>query len=486
MKHEQLSYPDALRYLAKKYGIEIQERELTPEEKQVQGERESMMIVNTWAQKYFTSMLMEHPDGSVGLRYFRERGFRDDIIKKFQLGYSLDDRDAMYQAATKAGYKKEFLEKTGLVIAYENGSVADRFRGRVMFPVHTISGKVIAFGGRILAKEKDKHTAKYVNSPESEIYHKSNELYGIYFAKNSMVQAKRCYLVEGYTDVISMHQAGIENVVASSGTALTQGQIRLIHRFTENITVLYDGDEAGIKAAIRGIDLLLEEGLNVKVLLLPDGEDPDSFARKHNATEFVKYISDNETDFIRFKTKLLLGEAADDPVRKSSVINDIVRTIALIPDAISRSVYIHECSEMTAVQEQLILSEVNKVRLKKLELGHSKSAGEEIRNTQSLTDYSPRPTASNQQIIKSLPFDKYELNLLRYVARYGERILDSYTDDDGIVVEYRVAEFILNELTEDDMPFHNLLYRRILEEVASRCSDTDFSASKYLLYNPVI
>ncbi len=306
MKHEQLSYYDALRFLAKKYNIEIQERELSEREKQVRSDRESMLIVNSWAQKYFTTQLYEHQEGkAAGLRYFAERGFREDTIRKFQLGYSLDQRDALYKAATKSGYKKEFLEKTGLVIAYDNGGVNDRFRGRVIFPVHTLSGKVVAFGGRVL--KKDEKTAKYVNSPESEIYHKSNELYGIYFAKQAIVKADRCFLVEGYTDVISMHQAGVENVVASSGTALTQGQIRLIHRFTSNITVLYDGDAAGIKAALRGIDLLLEDGMNVKVVLLPDGEDPDSFARKHNASQFAEFIRQNETDFIRFKNAPAIG-----------------------------------------------------------------------------------------------------------------------------------------------------------------------------------
>ena len=314
MKHEQLSYFDALRFLAKKYNIEIQERELTEKEKQIRSDRESMLIVNSWAGQYFSTLLHEHVEGkSVGMRYFAERGLREDIIRKFQLGYSLDQRDALYKAATQAGYKKEFLEKTGLVIAYDNGNVNDRFRGRVIFPVHTLSGKVVAFGGRVL--KKDEKTAKYVNSPESEIYHKSNELYGIYFAKQAIMKQDRCFLVEGYMDVIGMHQVGVENVVASSGTALTQGQIRLIHRFTNNITVLYDGDAAGIKAALRGIDMLLEEGMNVKVVLLPAGEDPDSFARSHSASEFAEFISQNETDFIRFKTKLLLAEAGGDPFR---------------------------------------------------------------------------------------------------------------------------------------------------------------------------
>ncbi|MDD6837617.1 MAG: DNA primase, partial [bacterium] len=311
MKHEQLTYFDALRWLAKKYHIEIQERELTPRERQMRNDRESMLILNTWAQKYFTSTLLETEEGrSIGMRYFAERGLREDIVRKFQLGYSLDQRDALFKAALRAGYKREYLERTGLVIPREQGQMLDRFRGRVIYPIHTLSGKVVAFGGRIL--KKGEKTAKYVNSPESEVYHKSSELYGLYFAKQEIVKQDRCYLVEGYMDVIGMHQVGVENVVASSGTALTQGQIRLIHRFTNNITVLYDGDSAGIKAALRGIDMLLEEGMNVKVVLVPDGEDPDSFARKQGASEFAAFMAANETDFIRFKTNLLLEEAGND------------------------------------------------------------------------------------------------------------------------------------------------------------------------------
>ena len=316
MNHEQLSYYEALRFLAKKYNIEIQERELTEQEKQARNERESMLIVNNWAANYFQQNLHEHAEGrSVGMRYFAERGLREEMIRKFQLGYSLDQRDALFRSATAAGYKPSYLEKTGLVIRYDNGRVNDRFRGRVIFPVHTLSGKVVAFGGRIL--KKDEKAAKYVNSPESEIYHKGNELYGLYFAKQAIVKKDRCFLVEGYMDVIGMHQVGIENVVASSGTALTGGQIRLIHRFTGNITVLYDGDAAGIKAALRGIDMLIEEGMKVKVVLLPDGEDPDSFARR-GASAFDTYIQEHETDFIRFKMQLALQDAANDPIRRTA------------------------------------------------------------------------------------------------------------------------------------------------------------------------
>ena len=348
MEHEQISYVDALKYLAKKYHIEVKERDLSPEEMQANNDRESMFLVNDFAQKYFTNTLHHHVEGkAVGLSYFHERCFRDDIIQKFQLGYCLEERDAFTKEALKSGYNKDFLVKTGLTIEYtnsENGEKvppvggfrgADRFRGRVMFPVHSLSGKVLAFGGRVL--KKDEKTAKYVNSPESEIYHKSNELYGIFFAKQAIVKHDRCYLVEGYTDVISMHQSGIENVVASSGTSLTPGQIRLIHRFTENVTVIYDGDSAGIKASIRGIDMLLEEGLNIKVLLLPDGDDPDSFARKHNASDFIEFVNQNSTDFIRFKTNLLLEDAGNDPIKRAGLIQDLVKSIAIIPNQIIRA-----------------------------------------------------------------------------------------------------------------------------------------------------
>lgn len=364
MEHEQLNYYEALKWLANKYHIEIKERELSNEEKQAQNDRESMFVVNDFANNYFQNLLHNHIDGqSIGLAYFRQRGFRDDIIRKFQLGYSLSERDALVKEARRKGYKEEYLEKTGLCYRRDNdGQLRDRFWGRVMFPVHTLSGKVIAFGGRVL--KTDGKVAKYVNSPESEIYHKSNELYGIYFAKQAIVKDDRCFLVEGYTDVISMHQSGIENVVASSGTSLTQGQIRLIHRFTNNITVLYDGDGAGIKASIRGIDMLLEEGMNIKVVLLPDGEDPDSFARKHNATDYKAYINSHEVDFIRFKTNLLLEEVGNDPIKRATLIGDIVRSISVIPENIVRSVYIRECSQLLQVEEKLLVQEVNKLMMR--------------------------------------------------------------------------------------------------------------------------
>ena len=526
MKHEQLNYFDALRFLAKKYNIEIQERELTEKEKQKRSDRESMLIVNSWAQQYFTTQLYEHQEGkTVGLRYFAERGFREDTIRKFQLGYSLDQRDALYKEAIKNGYKKEFLEKTGLVIAYDNGGVNDRFRGRVIFPVHTLSGKVVAFGGRVL--KKDEKTAKYVNSPESEIYHKSNELYGIYFAKQAIVKADRCFLVEGYTDVISMHQAGVENVVASSGTALTQGQIRLIHRFTSNITVLYDGDAAGIKAALRGIDLLLEDGMNVKVVLLPDGEDPDSFARKHNASQFAEFIKQNETDFIRFKTRLLLDDAGTDPIKRSSLITDIIRTVAIIPDNIARSIYIRECSAMMEIDEQVLLNEVNKIKLNKDERQNAQPTPPPAPSTGYIPEYPdipgyqpvteeegflppddnmpppppppveyPEEGAGTFQEVppeyppiqvqaaqpKRSPYEVYELTLLKYIVRYGEQVLFDYVDEEtNERVIMRVAEYIRYDLERDDLTFYTPIFKSMLDEAAEKCTNEGFIASRYFL-----
>lgn len=520
MKHEQLSYFDALRYLGKKYNIEIQERELSDEEKQVRSDRESMFIVNDFARQYFSSLLMENTEGkNIGLRYFMERGFREDIIRKFQLGYSLDQRDALFRTATGAGYKKDFLEKTGLVFTRDDGSAYDRFRGRVIFPVHTLSGKVVAFGGRIL--KKDEKTAKYVNSPESEIYHKSNELYGIYFAKQAMVKADRCFLVEGYTDVISMHQAGIENVVASSGTALTMGQIRLIHRFTENITVLYDGDAAGIKAALRGIDLLLEEGMNIKVVLLPDGEDPDSFARKQNAASFTSFIKENETDFIRFKTKLLLEDAGNDPIKRSTLISDIVRSVAIIPSDIARALYIRECSVMLEIDEKILINEVNKIRLKKQEKQapppYATTTTEpkpfEATGYPSATDIpqgalppdaplpmpdeymygqeeAPQlPAAFQQASPAHSPYEEYELFLLRYIVRYGERILYDYVDEeDQKQIVMTVAEYIKFDLERDDLTFYTPLYKEILIQAAEHAREKGFIAHRYFLahINPAV
>lgn len=362
MEHEQLSYYEALKWLAKKYNIEIKERELTDAEKQAQSLRESLFVVNQFASEYFQDILYNHIDGQrIGMTYLRSRGFRDDIIRKFQLGYSTDAPDGLARAAAQKGFREEFLEKTGLCYKKDNETLHDRFWGRVIFPVHTLSGKVVAFGGRVLSSATKNVQMKYVNSPESEIYHKSRELYGMYFAKQAIVRQDCCFLVEGYTDVISMHQSGIENVVSSSGTALTSDQIRLIHRFTNNITLLYDGDGAGIKASLRGIDMLLEEGMNIKVCLLPDGDDPDSFARKHNATDYQAYINAHEVDFIRFKTNLLLEEAGRDPIKRAGLISSIVRSISVIPDAIVRSVYIRECSQLLQMEEKILVEATAKL-----------------------------------------------------------------------------------------------------------------------------
>ena len=359
MEHEQMSYPEALRYLAKKYHIEIHEKELTSEEKAAQTERESMLVLNEFASQYFEDQLLNTQEGrDIGLSYFYERGFNDDTIKKFHLGYSPENSKAFYTAAVAKGYNKKFLFDTGLCIDDRRGGGFDRFHGRVMFPIMNIAGKVIAFGGRTLKKTKE--VAKYFNSPESTVYVKNRELYGLFQAKRAIVKEEKCFLVEGYTDVISMHQAGIENVVASSGTSLTEGQIRAIHRFTDNVTVLYDGDSAGIHASLRGIDMLLAEGLSIKVLLLPDGEDPDSYARTHSASEFKQYINDNETDFISFKTKILLEGTERDPIKRAAVIGDVVKSISVIPDAIARSVYARECSIQLGISEDVLLREIQK------------------------------------------------------------------------------------------------------------------------------
>ncbi|WP_071147234.1 DNA primase [Bacteroides ihuae] len=493
MEHEQMSYYEALKFLAKKYNIEIKERELTSEEKQAQSARESMFIVNSFARDYFQNILKNHIDGrSIGMAYFRQRGFRDDTIEKFQLGFSTEQHDALAQEAAKKGYQKEFLVKTGLCYETDEGRLRDRFWGRVMFPVHSLSGKIVAFGGRVMSTE-NKKLAKYVNSPESEIYHKSSELYGIYFAKQSIVKQDRCFLVEGYTDVISMHQSGIENVVSSSGTSLTAGQIRLIHRFTNNITVLYDGDMAGIKASIRGIDMLLEEGMNIKVVLLPDGDDPDSFARKHNATDFQAYISAHEVDFIRFKTNLLLDEAGKDPIKRAELIGDIVRSISVIPEAIIRSVYMKECSQLLRIEEKLLVAEVAKLKEKQTEKENKP------------TSYNQSPTSPNGNMAVPPPeegvtppyesfipqegkegqeFYKFERLIIKTIIRYGEKIMCEETDEEGNEVPVSVIAYIINDLKQDDLTFHNPLHRRILAEAAAHMYDEGFRAERYFMSHP--
>ena len=496
MKHEQLSYYEALKYLAKKYNIEVREREMTDEEKVLESERESLFIINDYARNYFKNLLYENPEGkSVGLSYFKERGFRDDIIKKFELGYALEQRNAFSTEALRLGYKKEFLIKTGLVAGGENNSpLYDRFRGRVIFPVHTLSGKVVAFGGRILRKADN--LAKYVNSPESEIYSKSRELYGIYFAKKAIVKEDRCFMVEGYTDVLSMHQAGIENVVSSSGTALTTGQIRLIRRFTQNMTVLYDGDAAGITAALRGIDLLLEEGLNVKVVLLPKGEDPDSFARKQNAESFNKFIADNEVDFIRFKAQLLLDETKDDPIKRAGLISNIVESIALIPDGIKRSVYIKDSASLLEIDEKLLIQEVNKISLRKYD---QRNRPQPIRVNRPDEQHKTSQTSINKEPHAPISrrrtrIENYEREIIRYIVRYGMTMIfqrfekqkqkkGKLSEEVDVLVEEgsTVIEFVHFDLERDNIKITNPLYSQIFEEAYKQAADADFQPSRYFI-----
>ena len=484
MKHEQLSYAEALRFLAKKYSIEVEERELTDEQRQAYNERESLFILNEYARDHFMNTLHNHIDGkTIGLSYFRERGFRDDIVKKFQLGYSLDIRDAFTREAINAGYKKEFLVKTGLTIEGDNNYLSDRFRGRVMFPVHTLSGKVIAFGGRILKKAEN--TGKYINSPESGIYHKSNELYGIYFAKQAITKNDCCYLVEGYTDVISMHQAGIENVVASSGTALTHGQIRLIHRFTKNVTVIYDGDAAGIKAALRGIDLLLQEGMNIKVVSLPDGEDPDSFAKKQNAESLDKYIKEHEVDFIRFKTQLLIDEAGNDPIKRAALITNIVDSISVIPDNIIRSIYIKDCSRLLDIDERILVQEVGKKHLDHTEKSFVKK-GQQQHNSkkETIVADTPEKEKHEQPEIKRQPIDKFELAVLYYIVRFGADILIDEIGENGEQIRMNVTQYVKFDLERDNLWFKHPVYKQMLEEAIVRADDESFVPKRHFLAHP--
>ncbi|OJV32014.1 MAG: DNA primase [Bacteroidales bacterium 36-12] len=477
MEHEQLNYYEALKFLAKKYHIEYEERELTEEEKNIRNDRESMFLVNEFAQQYFSNILHNHIDGkSIAMSYFKERGFREDIIKKFQLGFSLDKRDDFTQEAISKGYNKTYLVKTGLSLEYENGQLTDRFRERVMFPVHSISGKVVAFGGRILRKQDN--MAKYVNSPESEIYHKSNELYGIYFAKKAIVKEERCFLVEGYTDVISMHQSGIENVVASSGTALTAGQIRMIHRFTENVTVIYDGDAAGIKASLRGIDLLLEEGLNIKVLLLPDGEDPDSFARKHNSSDFIEFVTQNSVDFMRFKTNLLMTDAGKDPIKRANLILDIVKSIAIIPNSVIRAEYVKECSTMLQVDEAMLYHEINKLK-KKSETDSAQIATK----TPEAAETSNAPVVASTTINQSNLYVQEERNILQTLIRYGKMKMVDPSVKNSADEAWIVADFIFEELNQDQLMFSSDLHQLLLKDYENNYKNDDFDAEKFFLYH---
>ncbi|HEY9195546.1 MAG TPA: DNA primase [Mucilaginibacter sp.] len=439
MELEKFSYPEALKWLAKKYGIEVEETVEAPENRAEEQRRESLMIVSGYAAKFFHESLLETDEGrSIGLSYFKERGFSNEIIRKFELGYSPDQWEAFTGSAIKQGYKEEFLIDSGLSVKRDNGTLYDRYRGRVMFPIHSFTGRVIAFGGRTL--KKDKNVPKYVNSPESEIYHKSNVLYGLYFAKKAIREEDNCYLVEGYADVLSVVQAGIENVVASSGTSLTVEQIKLISRFTKNITILYDGDAAGIKAAIRGLDMILEEGLNVKVVTFQDGHDPDSYVQSKGSSAFKKYIEDNKKDFILFKANTLLKDAGNDPIKKAEVIREIVESIAKIPDSIKASVFIKECSYLLQIDERALLSELNKMRQAK-----AKKDGQQQQGSTRFQEPPPdEPNFFDEPDIKEAKDEAYqEKEIVRLLLLYGSRMIDW----DGIANTY-IGPFMIAELSD--------------------------------------
>ncbi len=455
MDHEHYSYPEALRWLARKYGIDVEEEEMTPEMQQELDERESMFVLNDFMAKYFSQNLVNHDEGkSIGLTYLKEREFTSSTIEKFQLGYALDQWEDYSKHAIKNGYQKEVLVKTGLAIE-KDSRLIDRFRGRIIFPIHNLTGRVIGFGGRILSSEKS--TAKYINSPESEIYNKSKALYGIYYGRNAIVKEDNCFLVEGYTDVISLHQAGFENVVASSGTSLTEDQIKLIRRFTQNITMLFDGDPAGIKASFRGIDLILEQGMNVRVVMFPDGEDPDSFVRSHRSSEVEAFIKDKAMDFIKFKTTLLLDETAGDPAGKARLIKDIVATIAFIPDGITRSVYIKECSQMMEVPEQTLMNELNNILRQKF---RKKFRVEE----KSLPEHEIYKPSDEQKDIEPLDVSLQEDHLMRVLLLYGNKHVTLKGDDGEQEYDGTVADFIISDLKNDQLSFENELYNEMLEE----------------------
>ena len=480
MEHEQMTYPEALRWLARKYHIEIKERELSDNEKREQSERESMFIVNEWAASYFQHLMHDTADGvAIGMQYFRSRGFRDDIVSKFQLGFDSTDRRALAQEALHKGYKEEFLLKTGICYKNDRGELIDRYAGRVIFPWIGISGKVVGFGGRLLDSRTKGVNQKYVNSPDSDIYHKDRELYGIYQAKKAIAKEDRVYMVEGYTDVISMHQCGIENVVANSGTALSVHQIHILHRFTSNITLLYDGDAAGIHAALRGTDMLLSEGMNLKVLLLPDGDDPDSFARKHSADEFRKYIEEHQTDFIEFKTDLLLrGER--DPLKRSEAINSVVRSISFVTNPILRDTYLHDCSVRMGINEATLINTLNNFIRSNREATASSSD-----NSQTT-----KPTTQNSQLkIQNSPSplqqaSKVEQMLVELIVRNGDTVIyNNVETEDGTTVNLNVAQYIAYNLGVDGLKFANPLNSRILDEAVNHAGDEQFCAEQFFLHH---
>lgn len=495
MEIEQCGFADAVRQIAKKYHIEIEEREMTAEEQQRQDDRESMFVVNDFANKWFQSQLWDTDEGrAVGLGYFRERGLREDIVKKFQLGYSPEKGNPLAAAIKKAGYIEKYLINdpetkigTGVCGKSEDGRLYDRFRDRVIFPIHTVSGKTVGFAGRILKKKEN--TGKYVNSPDSIIYSKTHELYGLFFAKHAIAREDLCYLVEGQMDAISMHQSGIENVVCSGGTALTMPQIRLIHRFTSNITVLYDGDAAGIHAALRGIDMFLEEGFNVKVVLLPEGEDPDSYAQSHNASDFIEYIHNNETDFIRFKLKLLSKDVGNDPQQRNLLVHNIASSISSIPDVITRSNYVKDCSMQLHVDEQSLLRAVDNLRLKKKE-ATEKRRKENLENRNDATDSQGEINDSNMQKeslvniqfldqIRPQQLNQNFLNLIQVIVRYGDEIM--YENVDGS--KLTAGDYIISQLAEDDIAAPTTLYQKILDEFNAHKNDAGFKAETFFKFH---
>ncbi|MDP3466798.1 MAG: DNA primase [Daejeonella sp.] len=468
MEHEKATYPEALRYLANKYSIEIAEVENTPEEQAVNDRRESLYIVSAWAAKFFQQQMLETEEGkSIGLSYFKERGFRDDIIKKFELGYSPDVWDALTQNALTEGYNLQFLEETGLTIRKENEKFYDRFRGRVMFPIHSFTGRVIGFGGRTL--KTDKAVPKYVNSPESDIYHKSNVLYGLFFAKKSMRDEDNCYLVEGYADVLSVHQAGIENVVASSGTSLTIEQIRMIGRFTKNITILYDGDEAGIKASLRGLDMILEEGLNVKIVLFPDGDDPDSYVQKFGSSAFKSHIEGNKKDFILFKTSILLKDAGNDPIKRAGIIREVVESIAKIPDGIKASIFVRECSSLLQIEERVLISELNKIRLGKIKKDTN------FNPQQAQAENIPEPEMLEQTGISDTD-EAQEKEIIRLLLNYGHELV--HWDD---ITDTYIAPYIISNLA--DVTFEHPLCIQIIEEYKKQLENGELPSEQDFIKN---
>lgn len=476
MEHEQMTYVEALRWLARKYNIEIKERELTDKERQEQSERDSMFIVNEWAADYFKQILLESEGGnSIGLQYFRSRGFRDDIISKFHLGYDVQDRHQLAREAQAKGYQLDFLLKTGICYKNDRLEYIDRYAGRVIFPWLSVSGKIVGFGGRLLDSRTKGVAQKYVNSPDSEIYHKDQLLYGIYQAKKAISREDRVYMVEGYTDVISMHQCGIENVVANSGTALSVHQIRMLHRFTSNITLLYDGDAAGIHAALRGTDMILAEGMNIKVLVLPDGDDPDSFARKHSSADFKQYIEDHQVDFIQFKTNLMLNGVTD-PAKRSEAINSIVQSIAVVPNQILRDTYIHDCAQRLNIAESTLINTMNKfIREAQDRMNKAPNAEAQQANLAS---------ATTQKYINNPSIPKVETMLMQVIIRHGDFIIyRDIEDEEGNLINLTVAEWINYSLSAENLRFSVEIYNRVLNETLEHLRDNNFSAEQYFIHH---